>query len=246
MLVIVVHDAPSEPKPTTRQLQRLGPDALEAQRDAQGYALTAVLAGATAATYTLASAQLTDAGSYTVVVTNSVSSVTSAAATLTVTSSAPVITREPASITVSAGATASFSVVANGAPPLTYDSNGQAKNICDVNAEGVEQGYMMSTFSPPDEPTVWIVATRPSAIAACLSPSSSGYAAFQASKRACNSGSSRSISSSSQRASLLTRRSLWSSRKARRSVNWGLTTAWFGLSPNGSARWAISVPVAVS
>ena len=37
------------------------------------------------------------------------------------------------------------------APPLTYDANGEPKNICDVNAEGVSQGYMMSTFSLPDE-----------------------------------------------------------------------------------------------
>lgn len=37
------------------------------------------------------------------------------------------------------------------APPLTYDNNGQPQNICDVNAQGVQQGYMMSTFSLPDE-----------------------------------------------------------------------------------------------
>ena len=37
------------------------------------------------------------------------------------------------------------------APPLTYDANGTARNICDVNAEGVAGGYMMSTFSLPDE-----------------------------------------------------------------------------------------------
>jgi hypothetical protein len=37
------------------------------------------------------------------------------------------------------------------APPLSFESGGQQKNICDVNAEGVTQGYMMSTFSLPDE-----------------------------------------------------------------------------------------------
>ena len=37
------------------------------------------------------------------------------------------------------------------APPLTYEANGQQRNICDVNAEGVAGGYMMSTFSLPDE-----------------------------------------------------------------------------------------------
>lgn len=76
--------------------------------------------GATAATYALASAQLTDAGSYTVVVTNAVAATTSAAAALTVTSSAPTISSQPASLTLLAGSTASFSVSAAGAPPLTY------------------------------------------------------------------------------------------------------------------------------
>ncbi len=37
-------------------------------------------------------------------------------------------------------------------PPLTYtDQLGQTKNICNMNAEGVPNGYMMSTFSLPQE-----------------------------------------------------------------------------------------------
>ena len=76
--------------------------------------------GATAATYAIVSAQLTDAGTYTVVVTNALASVTSAAATLTVSSTAPAITSAPAAQTVLAGATASFSVVATGTPTLAY------------------------------------------------------------------------------------------------------------------------------
>ena len=79
-----------------------------------------VMAGATGATYSIASVQLADAGSYSVVVTNSAGSVTSVAAVLTVSSSAPTISAQPTSITISAGATASFSVAAYGAPPLTY------------------------------------------------------------------------------------------------------------------------------
>lgn len=37
------------------------------------------------------------------------------------------------------------------APPLRYVSNGKVKDICDVNAMGVPNGYMMSTFSLPEQ-----------------------------------------------------------------------------------------------
>ena len=37
------------------------------------------------------------------------------------------------------------------APPLTYQSNGSEKNICDVNAFGAANEYMMSTFSLPEQ-----------------------------------------------------------------------------------------------
>jgi hypothetical protein len=37
------------------------------------------------------------------------------------------------------------------APPLSYRSGNRIKNICNMNAEGVANGYMMSTFSLPDE-----------------------------------------------------------------------------------------------
>ena len=79
------------------------------------------ISGATSATYTIASAATTDAGSYTVVVTNTVGSVTSSAATLTVSSTitAPAITTQPASVSTTAGSSATFSVVATGTSP-TY------------------------------------------------------------------------------------------------------------------------------
>lgn len=37
------------------------------------------------------------------------------------------------------------------APPLTYRVGAQTKDICDINAQGVNNGYMMSTFSLPQE-----------------------------------------------------------------------------------------------
>ena len=77
------------------------------------------ISGATTATHSLASAQSADAGSYTVVVSNAVSTVTSSAAVLTV-NVLPVITTQPASLTVNAGSSATFSVLASGTAPLTY------------------------------------------------------------------------------------------------------------------------------
>ena len=79
--------------------------------------------GATGSSYTIGSTSITDAGSYTVVVTNSVGSATSNAATLIVTpaaATAPTITTQPSSSSVTAGSAASFSVAASGTATLTY------------------------------------------------------------------------------------------------------------------------------
>ena len=83
---------------------------------------SAAIAGATSATYTIASAQSGDAGNYACTVSNSVGSVTSSTAALTVSTAAvvPSVTQQPASATVTAGAAISFSVTASGTAPLTY------------------------------------------------------------------------------------------------------------------------------
>jgi hypothetical protein len=80
------------------------------------------IAGATSATYTIASVAIGDAGSYTVVVTDPLGSATSIAATLTVTAAvtAPTITTQPSATSVTAGTAASFTVAASGTAPLTY------------------------------------------------------------------------------------------------------------------------------
>lgn len=80
------------------------------------------IAGATSATYAIASAATADAGSYTVTATNAYGTVTSSAAAVTVTSS-PIpatITSQPASAVVAAGDNASFSVGAFGSSPVSY------------------------------------------------------------------------------------------------------------------------------
>src|SRR6266436_3786817 len=91
----------------------------------------ASIPGAMASSYTTPATTLADNGAkFDVVVSNSAGSVTSSPATLTVSpaSMAPTITMQPASQTVITGQTATFSVVASGTTPLTYQwqKNGSA------------------------------------------------------------------------------------------------------------------------
>ncbi len=75
--------------------------------------------GATASSLTLSAVSASDAGTYSVVVSNSAGSVFSAGAVLSVTSG-PVITAQPQSQVVALGAPVVLSVTAYGTPPLTY------------------------------------------------------------------------------------------------------------------------------
>jgi hypothetical protein len=80
------------------------------------------ISGATSSTYSISATSTNDAGSYTVVVTNSAVSATSNAATLTVAAAviSPTITTQPNAASVQSGGSASFSVVASGTAPLSY------------------------------------------------------------------------------------------------------------------------------
>src|SRR5437764_124951 len=89
------------------------------------------ISGATSASYTTAATSSSDNGAkFQVVVSNSAGSVTSNAATLTVNAAAaaPSITTQPANQTVTVGQTATFTVVATGTAPLSYQwrKNGTA------------------------------------------------------------------------------------------------------------------------
>ena len=86
------------------------------------------ISGSTLSTFTLTNVQLTNAGNYTVLVTNSASSITSAVAVLTV--NVPVvITNPPASVTVYVNSNATFSVTAGGTPAPAYQWRFNGTNI---------------------------------------------------------------------------------------------------------------------
>ena len=85
----------------------------------------AALAGATGPSYTIANAQLANAGSYTVAISNAAGSITSQAAILKVASAAlaataPSFTTQPVGDTVATGHSVTFSAAASGNPVANY------------------------------------------------------------------------------------------------------------------------------
>ncbi len=78
-----------------------------------------VTANGNAATFSIASAQAADAGSYNVVVSNSLGSVSSSAASLTVNPAVVQISLSPANVTLNMGATQAFSATVTGSSNKT-------------------------------------------------------------------------------------------------------------------------------
>jgi Immunoglobulin I-set domain len=76
--------------------------------------------GATSKLYTIAATQSSDAGNYTVSVTNAGGSVTSSAAAMSVSVAKPTITQQPVSLALTAGAKAAFTVEASGDGVIAY------------------------------------------------------------------------------------------------------------------------------
>ena len=106
------------------------------------------ISGATASSLILSNVQLSDAGNYSVFVSNSAGSVISADAALTVTSSgtAPGITTQPSGQLVDQGGTATFSVVASGTAPLNYQWRFNAANISGATTSS----FTKSNVQPSD------------------------------------------------------------------------------------------------
>lgn len=125
-----------------------------------------LLAGATAASYTISSARATDAGAYTVVATNSVNSVTSNSAQLTVTvvsaNVAPQITSQPLAQTVTVGASVSFSATASGTPTPTYQWSKNGSALVGATAST----YTIASTALTDAGTFSVAATNVAGTAA--------------------------------------------------------------------------------
>ena len=98
------------------------------------------ISGATASTYTTPATTSADNGAvYAVSISNAHGTVTSSNATLTVIT-APTVSTQPIDQTVTAGQTASFSVVASGSAPFTYQWRKNGSNI---------SGATSSTYTTP-------------------------------------------------------------------------------------------------
>jgi len=96
------------------------------------------ITGATSSSYSTPATTTTDSGSsFSVVISNSAGSVSSNNATLRVNQAAavaPSITTQPGNQTVTAGQTATFSVLATGTAPLSYQWRKSGTNISGANA----------------------------------------------------------------------------------------------------------------
>ncbi len=117
--------------------------------------------GATSATFALASAATTDAGSYTVTITNAYGTVTSAAATITVTTSTvpATITAQPTDVTVNAGQSATLTVAAYGSAPLAYQWQKNATAISGATASTLS----LSNVTASDGGSYTVVVSNPAA-----------------------------------------------------------------------------------
>jgi len=122
----------------------------------------AAISGATAATYTAGPTTTGDNGAtFTVSVSNSAGTTTSNAAMLTVNAAAvaPGITMQPVNVTVTVGQTATFSVVASGTAPLSY----QWKRDGNAIAGATASSYTTAATVAADNGTTFSVTVANSA-----------------------------------------------------------------------------------
>src|SRR5208283_4293956 len=108
----------------------------------------AAISGATSASYTINSVAAGNAGTYTVVATNSAGTVTSSGAVLTVTA-------QPVSQTVGAGSSVTFTVVASGTPAPTYQWQFNGANISGATSTS----YTIASAAAGNAGTYTVVAT---------------------------------------------------------------------------------------
>jgi hypothetical protein len=103
------------------------------------------LSGATAASLSRNPAQVADSGDYRAIVSNPYGRVTSSIATLSITSAPPRITTQPQSQAIPEGQPGTFTVVAAGTPPLTYQWRKDTATIAGATASAYTIGAVGST-----------------------------------------------------------------------------------------------------
>lgn len=111
--------------------------------------------GATGPTYTIGSVAAGNAGTYTVVVTNTAGSATSNPATLSV-NTAPSVSAQPASQAVCLGSPATLSVTATGTAPLTYQWKKDGSDI----AGAVNASHTINPVTAGDAGSYTVVITN--------------------------------------------------------------------------------------
>jgi pectate lyase/pectin methylesterase-like acyl-CoA thioesterase len=124
----------------------------------QWYKGGSVLAGANAATLAFSNVQLTDAGSYTVVVSNLAGFVTSDPATLTITggATAPSIVGQPVDLAVAEGSGGSFTVTVTGTAPFSYQWYKNGSPLVGATAAT----YAIVSSTPGDAGSYHVVVTN--------------------------------------------------------------------------------------
>ncbi|MBL0744322.1 immunoglobulin domain-containing protein [Chryseolinea lacunae] len=132
----------------------------------QWYKGAAIIGGATSATYTIPTINAASAGTYSVVVSGSCGpSATSTNATLTVRALTAITTQPAAAQAICEGSPASFTVVASGTGPITYQWR---KNGVVIGAPNAAT-YTIPSITPTDAATYTVVVSN-----ACNSVTSSG------------------------------------------------------------------------
>jgi len=136
------------------------------------------ISGSSTTNLVLSAATLSDAGNYTVIITNAWGSITSSVATLTVVFP-PVITSQPQSQIVTNGSSALLSVTASGVAPLNYQWQKNGLNLADSgNLSGSAAANLIVSVSTTNDAgnylvivtNAWGSATSSVAILTVVSP----------------------------------------------------------------------------
>ncbi len=118
---------------------------------------TNAIAGATSSTYTIPSLLTNNAGTYTLVVSNASSRVTTRSAVLTVSSTPVIISSEPASVVAVEGTPAAFTVSVTATPTILYQWFHSSTNI----AGATNASYTIASVAPSDAGSYYVTVSNP-------------------------------------------------------------------------------------